>query len=167
MVRSAGRGLGFTVVEVLLASVILAFAAVAVVQAVAAGQMLTYAGLHSEQAASLAEALMEEVLVLPYEDPVGHTDTPGPEAGEVGRSGFDNADDFHGFSESAGSLADSAGVLLPAAYQTFSRSVTAAYGNQTVTGFSAPVAGLTITVTVQDAAGAAWTLSQFVREPPS
>ena len=37
------------------------------------------------------------------------------------RDTFDNIDDFHGYSESAGSLKDQSGTLLPSAYQKFSQ----------------------------------------------
>ena len=155
-----------TLVECLLASVILAFAVVAISQAVLAGQRQTYAALHQRRAVELAEALMDEVLHLPYDDPDGAS-TPGPEAGETGRSAFDNADDYHGFSESGGSLADASETIYPAAFQDFSRSVAAAYASVSVTGFADPLPGLTITVTVQDSTGQSWTLTRFIAQPPS
>ncbi|MCC6579851.1 MAG: prepilin-type N-terminal cleavage/methylation domain-containing protein [Phycisphaeraceae bacterium] len=155
---------GFTLLEVLIASAILAIAVAAITQAVVAGQMQTYDALHDLRANSLAEALMEEVLALPYGDPQGVV-TPGPDAGEINRSLYDNADDFHGFTEASGALNDAANSLYPAPYQTFSRGVTCAYGTMTVTGFDTPVTGLTVTVTVTDAAGRQWQLTRFVQEP--
>ncbi|MCZ6652534.1 MAG: prepilin-type N-terminal cleavage/methylation domain-containing protein [Planctomycetota bacterium] len=156
---------GFTLVEVLLASAILATTAVAVTNAIMAGQMLTYEALHNHQATALAEALTEEILALPYNDPDGDV-IAGPDAGESGRSDFDAADDFHGFSEAAAALADAQGTLLPDAHQLFSRSATAVYESRTVTGFSAAIPGLTIQVTVQDQRGTTWTLTRFITEPP-
>ena len=155
-----------TLVECLLASLMLAFSVVAVSQAVIAGQMQTYAALRQRRAVELAEALMDEVLHLPYDDPQGAS-TPGPEGGETGRSAFDNADDYHGFSEAAGSLADASGTVYPTAFQTFSRSVTAAYSSVSVTGFADPLPALTVTVTVQDDAGQTWTLTRVICQPPS
>ena len=157
---------GFTLIEVLIASAILATTAAAVANAIMAGQMLTYEALHNQRASALTEALIEEILVLPYIDPDGDV-VAGPDAGESARSDFDAADDFHGFSESAGSLADAAGTLLPEGYQRFSRSVTAVYESQTVSGFSDPIPGLTVQVSVQDQQSATWTLTRFISEPPS
>jgi hypothetical protein len=144
----------------------LALAVAAISQAVLAGQMQTYEALHQRRAVELAEALVDEVLHLPYDDPEGAS-APGPEAGETGRSLFDNADDYHGFSEAAGSLADASGTLYPASLQDFSRSVSAAYANISVTGFDDPLPGLTITATVQDDAGQTWAITRWVAQPPS
>ena len=121
--RGCGRPRrALTLVEGLLASALLAFAVAAVSQAVLAGQMQTVAALHHRRAVELAEALMDEILRLPYDDPGGPS-TPGPEGGETDRSAFDNADDYHGFSETAGSLADAAGTVHPTPFQDFTRSV--------------------------------------------
>jgi MSHA pilin protein MshD len=155
-----------TLVEALLASAVIAFAVVAVSQAVIAGQMQTVGALHHRRALELADAMMDEILHLPYEDP-GGASAPGPEAGETTRAAFDNADDYHGWSEAAGSLADATGTAYPTEFQDFSRAVTAAYQNITVAGLSGPLPGLTITVTVQDTAGATWTTTRFIAQPPS
>lgn len=142
---------------------ILAFAVVAVTQAVVAGQMQTVDALHRARALELGEALMEEVLRLPYVDPNGGS--------EVGRSNFDNVADFNGFSEAAGVLSDAGGTAYETVYQGFSRSVTVVAANGgagiTVTGFGSATLGLTISVTVQDTAGATWTLTSFRAQPPA
>ena len=156
---------GFTLVEGLVASAILATTAAAVTSAIMSGQMLTYEALHNQRATALAEALIEEILAQPYNDPDGDV-IAGPDAGESGRSDFDAADDFHGFSEAAASLADAQGTLLPDEHQRFSRSVTAVYESRTVSGFSAPIPGLTLQVAVQDQRGTTWTLTRFITEPP-
>ena len=157
-------GRAFTLIECLVASAVLAVAVAAISQAIVAGQMSTYDALHSERAVGLAEALMEEILALPYADPDGAS-APGPEAGENNRADFDNLDDFHGYSEAAGLLADAGGVLYGADFQAFSRAVTAAYGTVTVDAFGRTFNGLTVTITVTDANGRVWTLSRFVPEP--
>ncbi len=155
---------GLTLIECLLASVILAFAVVAVSQAVVAGQMQTVDALHRARALQLAEALMDEVLRLPYTDPDGS-------GGEVGRANFDDMADYNGFSEAAGSVSDLGGTSYGASFQGFSRSVSVVPANGgvgiSVTGFGDPLPGLTITITVQDAAGATWTLIRFRAQPPA
>ncbi|MEX0775629.1 MAG: prepilin-type N-terminal cleavage/methylation domain-containing protein [Phycisphaeraceae bacterium] len=154
----------FTLMECLFATTVLAVAALAVAQAVSSGQAQTQAALGGERAQMLAQTLMEEVLALPYADPGGGA-VAGPDAGESSRALFDNADDFHNFSEAAGALRDHAAVLYPTIFQTYSRQVTAVYGSVTVTGFSAAVPGLTVTVTVTDARGQQWSVVRFVPQP--
>ncbi len=148
--------------ESLIASAILAVTVVAVTQAVFAGQMQTADALHRARAMELAEALTDEVLRLPYTDP----DASG---GEVGRANFDNLEDFNGFSEAAGALADAGGTAYGSALQGFSRSVAVVSANGgsgiTVTGLGSALPGLTVTVTVQDAAGASWVLTRFRSQP--
>lgn len=153
-----------TLLEALMASVLLAVVVTAVSQALLAGQMQSYEALHRARAITLAEALMDEILRLPYDDPDGAS-APGPEAGESGRGLYDNIDDFHGFSESAGAVADAAGTLHDGAYQVFSREVTIVADSQTVAGFGSPLPGLTVTVTVQDDRGTTWAMTHFYPQP--
>ncbi len=54
---------------------------------------------------------MEEILSLPFDDPQTETQ-PGPEPGERTRRQFDNVDDFHGFAEPPGFIADAAGRIV-------------------------------------------------------
>lgn len=154
----------FTLVEVLIASAIIAFAVAAISQAVVSAQMQTYEALHDLRGMSLAEALVEEAIALPYADPEGAS-TPGPESGETTRALFDNVDDFHGFTEAAGTLTDVAGVAYPTTFSQFSRTTTVAYGPLTIAGFTQSLNGATVTVTVTDARGSTWTASRFVPEP--
>lgn len=143
---------------------ILPLAVTAIAYAVTAGQMQAAEALRQSRAATLAEALMEEILAKPYEDPEGAS-TPGPDEGEISRADFDNADDYHGYNEPAGGLKNSASELYPAEWQRFSRSVTCAPGSVTLAGLSAATPGLTITVTVSEAGTAVCTLTRFVVAP--
>ncbi len=154
---------GFTLAEVLLASAVLAFIVAGLTQTIVSGQAHTYNALHEERALSLAEALMEEVLALPYADRGGDT-TPGPDDNEPTRDRFDGMDDFDGFAESPGALADPAGVLYPALFQGFSRSVDAAYSTATAAGFGGTRNGIAVTVTVAEPGGREWTISRFIAE---
>ncbi len=146
-----------------MASAILAFAGVAVSQAVFAGQMQMADALHRARAVELAEALMEEVLRLGWSDPDG--------PGEVGRPNYDNLQDFSGFGETAGSLNDAVGVAYDTPFQAFSRSVSVVPANGgsgiSVTGFGGALPGLMVTVTVQDGTGTSWVLTRFRAQPPA
>lgn len=158
------RAQGFTLAEVLFASAILAFIVAGLTQTIVTGQTHTYNALHEERALSLAEALMEEALALPYADRGGDT-TPGPDDNEPTRDRFDGLDDFDGFSEDAGELADPAGVLYPELFQRFTRSVEATYDTAAIAGFGGTRNGISITVTVADPGGREWTITRFVAEP--
>ena len=161
--RPRPRPRGFTLPEVLAASAVLALAIAAIAQAISAGQKTTFAALDELRAHALAEALIEEIIAKPYTDAEGATDL-GPDDGETNRAAFDNSDDYHGFSESAGAIADAAGVAYPQTYQTFARSVAAQYTTQTVTGFSQTLNGLEVTVTVTGPNGQTWTFTRFIPE---
>jgi Tfp pilus assembly protein PilV len=164
--RTNSHTLGFTLPEALLASTVLAFVVAALTQAVLSGQMQAYDAMHESRAVSLAEAMLDEVLALPYADPDGPS-VAGPDAGETTRQLFDNADDYHGYTEAAEELADHEGTLYPDTFQKFTRSITAQYTTVNIPTFGPAQAGLLITVTITDDADRTWTLTRFVAEPAS
>lgn len=161
--RPRPRKAGVTLMEVLIASAILSFAVAAIAQSIVAGQMQTYEALHELRAMALAESLIEEIIAQPYADPEG-AEAAGPDAGESDRGDFDNADDYHGYSEDPDNIVDAALVAYPDKFQTFSRAVTCVYGTAD-SGLGDPVDGLTATVTVTDTAGRTWVASRFIPEP--
>lgn len=171
-VRSYRRSAGFTLLEVLVASSILAFATLGLVQAVSAGQAQTIDSLRRARATALADAMLEEVLSKPYADPQGEL-TLGPDTGESDRDDFDNLDDYHGFSESAGAIADHAGTLYPTPYQRYERAITVQAETVTIAALGGDHTGLRVTVTVTEpaesaggTAGRSWTVTRFVPEAP-
>ncbi len=156
---------GFTLLEALFAATVLAFVVAALSQSIVIGQMQTYDAMHSGRAVALAEAMMEEVLTLPYHDPGGGV-TLGPDSGETTRQDFDDVDDYHGYEEEAGALTDAEGNLYADLYQRFNRRVSVVADHVDVAAFGASQPGLTITVTVQEGDdGRQWTVSRFVPEP--
>ncbi len=160
-----GSRAGFTLIEALLASAVLAFVVAALTQAIVAGQMQTYDAMHSGRAMALAEAMMEEILVLPYDDPGGGL-VIGPDAGEVTRQDFDDIDDYHGFTEALGTLTDAEGNLYPSLFQKFTRFVTVTADTVDIPAFNSTQHGITITVTVREGDnGREWTVTRFVPEP--
>ncbi len=154
--RHPRRRTAFSLLEALIAAVLLLTVVLAISQALLAGQMQIYDAAHRARAIELAQALMEEVLRLPYTDPDGGS--------EAARDAFDNMDDFDGFAE-ASPLTNAAGSAYADPYQVFSRSVAVTPGSVNVSEFGGAIAGVTITVTVTDATGATWSLQQFVPEP--
>ena len=150
--------------EVMFAVLVLGFAFAALTQAIVSGQAHTYEAMHASRAISLAEAMIDEVLSKPYDDPEGEEGV-GPDTDEDSRDLFDNADDYGGYSEVAGGLRDQSLTLYPELYQVFSRSVTASYTTVSLPDLGGDHDGLTVTVTVTDRAGRAWEISRFIREP--
>lgn len=157
---------GVSLVEAVLASVVLSIAVAAVATALVAGTQQSYLAVDYRRATELADAMMEEILALPYDDPNGAS-TPGPEAGESTRADFDNIDDYHNYGESAGAIVDKTGNSYPTEYDSFARSVTVALGTQQPTGFTQAVSGVTIAITISLNGETATNLSRFAPAPPS
>ena len=157
---------GFTLMEVLIATVVLSFSVLALTYAIAAGQMSTYLSMHESRAISLTEAMLDEVFSLPYNDPQGAS-SPGPEAGESTRADFDNVDDYHGLTEATGTVTDLGGATYPQAFDVFSRTVSTSYTTVNLPGLGGDQNGLLVTVTVTDDNQRTWSLSRFLPEPAS
>jgi prepilin-type N-terminal cleavage/methylation domain-containing protein len=155
------RRLGFSLPEVLLASVILAIVSLTLTQAIVAGQTHAYHALDTHRAAALADSLLERVLALPYEDPDGDS-APGPERGEDDPSAFDNVDDYHGHVEPAGQLVNPAGARWPDAYQGYARSVRVVEETLDVADLGGSHLGQTVTVTVTQPDGRLITSRRWV-----
>lgn len=103
--RRVKRVRGFTLAEAVLSATVLAIVAASATIPFSAGvQQVNEAG-KLDEAAALGEALMEEILARPFFDPADRTASPGPEGG-LTRATYDNIDDFHGYSETAGNLKD-------------------------------------------------------------
>ena len=119
---------GFTLIEALLAATILAMGVAAITMPFTVGAQNEQVDARHTMALCLAQEMMEEILSRPFNDPDGGDRTPGPEPGETPRSGFDNIDDYHGYTEAAGNVRSRDGRLLTdAAVANLSRRVTVAY----------------------------------------
>jgi MSHA pilin protein MshD len=112
---------GITLLEALLAAVVLAMAAGAVILPFTAGAQCTVQDARQTMAVNLAQDMMEEILSKPFSDP------DGDESGETGPSTWDDVDDYSGYQEAAGNIRSFDGVLVedPAAVG-LSRHVTVA-----------------------------------------
>ena len=152
---------GLTLVECLMALSILSFAVLTVSYAIVAGQAHAHAGHSSMRAIDLAQDLLEEILSLPAIDPNDNT-VLGPDVGQTTRTDFDNIDDFHGYVELPGAIADFAGNLYGDESQVFTRSVTVSAGNESISGIGAVAVGWVVTITVTDMNGQAYSLTRLV-----
>ena len=130
MSRSRGQLVGaFTLLEALLAAVVLALAVTAILVPFNSAARNEQADARLTVAVGVAQEMMEEILAQPFED-----DDPdwarhaGPDPGETQRCLFDNIDDYHGYEEPAGRITDIQGQIVedPAA-SGLSRHVAAAY----------------------------------------
>ena len=159
----SNRHYGFTMIEALLASVVLSVSVAAISQVVVAGQMQTVSALDGQRAVSLAQALLEEILAKPYWDPDGVT-ALGPEGGELFRALFDNCDDYSGYTESAGAVTDVAGVVYGSGYERFSRTVIIENRTTDYAELTNKAVGITVTVRVTDTKGESQQVVRFIPE---
>ena len=92
---------GFTLVEVVISTLIVAIMFVAAMSTVAASRVSQHKLSVSSRGYLLAESLMAEILHQDYEEPEDTVDF-GPEPGEshATRTDFDDVDDYHNWSAS-------------------------------------------------------------------
>jgi MSHA pilin protein MshD len=160
------RGRGFTLAEALLAAAILALAITAITMPFAAGAANEQVDGRQTLAVALAQEMMEEILAKPFDDPQGAS-SPGPETGETSRNRFDNVDDYHGYTETPGHIADGSGTVItgPAA-AGLSRHVTAQYVYVTGQSTSGPATFIRVTVEVRHNNTPVVTLTRLVYKMP-
>jgi len=130
--RKARRA--FTLIEALMASAILALAVSAAVLPFTCGMRNQDIETRQTLAVSLAEDLMEEIILKPFEEPGDGDEVPepefrfGPEGGESSKSSFSAIDDYDGYTDPAGQVIDPAGqVITDPAVAGISRHVTVSY----------------------------------------
>jgi len=125
---------GFTLIEALMASVILVIAVAAAIMPFTCGARSQDVESRQSLAVSLAQDLMEEILVKPFEEPGDADLLPepessfGPESSETLRSSYSAIDDYHGYTELSGHVLDPCGqVITDAVAAGLSRHVTISY----------------------------------------
>jgi type II secretory pathway pseudopilin PulG len=120
--RNRCRRAGFTLIEAVISTVIVAVMFVAALNTVGAARVAQYKAALVGRGRMYAEALMTEILQQSYQEP-GATYVFGREAGESEtiRTAYDDVDDYHGWTESP--LAAQDGTALPNS-ANWSRTVT-------------------------------------------
>ena len=152
---------GFTAFETLIAIAILAVVTAALSGALAAGRQQTKNAQNTVAATLLAQALMDEVLRLPYSDPLGYI-TKGPDPGETSRALYNNVDDYHGYTDGPTGITDIANNAYPASMQGFVRSVSVTDATMQPSGWAMTVTGENVQVTVSLNGTTIITLQRFV-----
>jgi prepilin-type N-terminal cleavage/methylation domain-containing protein len=157
----------FTLIEAMLAVVLLSIAAAGILLPFAGGAALQAEGINKTLAASLAGDLLDQVVSKPFHDPDGSTFyNPGPESGEAVPGGFDNIDDYNGYTEAQGQLKDSVGnFYTDLNYAFFSRTVLCEYKHQIQQNGLAPECFIKVTVIVYRNGIEAARVVRLVSEP--
>ena len=120
---------GFTLLEALFASVILAMTVAAIILPFTLGARNEKIDARKLLAVSLAQEMMEEILSRGfYDDDPNSALNAGPDVGETDRIMFDNADDYDGYVETSGNIVDAGGgPILDGEMQGLSRLATVDY----------------------------------------
>lgn len=125
----AGRGAGFTLIEGLLAAVVLSVAVggVAITMSAAHGQSAILR--ENTRMTALARQLMEEITALPFADPDTHQAKLGPNESE--RGSYDDVGDYDNYSDNSTEMTTAGGE--PAAMNDvgeYQRQVTVEFRSQ-------------------------------------
>jgi MSHA pilin protein MshD len=145
---------GFTILEALIASFIVAVATIGVGTMLAASSHQSEAMSDASVSQALARQLMEEIASRPIEDLSGRISL-GPESGETTRSLFDQIDDYHGHTDTTSGIQmlDGTSIDLGTGL-SYTRSVAVQYRNTpsgvASTSEEAPFCVVTVTVTASD-----------------
>ncbi|UCG57888.1 MAG: prepilin-type N-terminal cleavage/methylation domain-containing protein [Phycisphaerales bacterium] len=137
---------GFTLVEVLIAVILVGLAVTALLTASGSFTMANGAGADLSTAEFLAEQIRELTALLPVVDPQSETDVFGPEEG--GLSDYDDLDDFDGASFSPPISAGRAVLNNFAAFtqQVVVENVSAGNFEQVVGDHTSPFVRVTVRV---------------------
>jgi MSHA pilin protein MshD len=145
---------GFTILEALIASFIVAIATIGVGSMLAASSHQSEATSDASVSQALARQLMEEIAAKPINDQYGKISL-GPESGESTRSLFDQIDDYHGYTDSTSAIQMLDGTSIDLGTgMSYTRSVSVQY-RETPSGAAsmsdeAPFCVVTVTVTASD-----------------
>ena len=141
------RRRGLTIIEIVVAMLVVSSMMAAALYAVAGSRSATARGTDRAQAAALADDLMGYIYRLAYKSPSGSL--LGIELGDVlnSKPGYDDVDDFDGFREDPPQYAD--GSVIPG-MTGWERSVSVVWVNAnnpaTVSGTESGVKRITVTV---------------------
>ena len=157
------RSMGFTLIEALLASGILAASIGAITCPFIAAAQNEQEDARRTVAIYLAQELMEEIIDQPFDDEDGGG-ALGPDLGEYDIDEFDNIDDFHGYADEGiyvDDIWEESEVNEPAA-AGLTRHVTTAYAYVSGQDTSQSPTFIRVTVEVKHSGDPIVTLSRLV-----
>lgn len=148
MQHSNGRHRGLTLVEVVISMAIISTALTAGLRTMASFSQGQRAAEQKAVAMALANQLMAEINMWPYEDPVSGSTTFGLESGEIwgNRTTYDDIDDYNGLSLSPPTARN--GDII-AGYDDYSLCVSISYYAPASTAFSGFPSNSFKSITVQ------------------
>jgi hypothetical protein len=167
--RRLPRARGFTLIEGMMASVLLAAIAMAVLAAFTAAAQNGAEADESMMAAELARQLLDEIASKPVLDPNNVIQMLGPDAGESGRAQFDNVDDYHGYKDSTKKLHGLDGVAVMDLPYEYKRSVTVEFRRPpgtTTARASADFVVVTVKIQVKSGADGEYTFQRLFANVP-
>jgi prepilin-type N-terminal cleavage/methylation domain-containing protein len=100
---------GFTLIEAMIASTIVAVAVVGVAGLMAASSAQSMYSRETSIAVLLGRQLMEEIASKPLLDPTDGSRTLGPESGETSRTLYDNVDDYNDYFDKSDAIKTASG----------------------------------------------------------
>jgi MSHA pilin protein MshD len=112
-IRSARRAPGFTLIEVLIAIIVLAVATVGVLLVYASASRGTANALINKQAMAIAEAMVEEIELTAFSNPSGGFSGAATPAN---RQNFDDVSDYNGYASTGVFTIDNIAITLLANY---------------------------------------------------
>ena len=155
---------GFTLIEALVASVILAILALGVAGAVGASYTQTISLIQNATAVALARELIEEIAAKPLLDPVSGNTTPAATALGTARSTFTGVGNYNLYTDQGSSLKTLAGTTINlTGGQRFTRTVSVQAGAIPTTDTKSPSTDFAlVTVTVTTPSGQKFSISRVV-----
>lgn len=156
---------GFSLIEVLIAILLVGVAIVALVTASGSFTIANGAGADLSTAEFLIEQIRELTALLPVVDPESETDTFGPETDEVDLADYDDLDDFTGASFSPPISADRQVLNDSAAFtqHVTVENVNAADFEQVVGSHASPFVRVTVRVVLnsKEISSASWIRARY------
>lgn len=166
--RSLGSTRGFSLIEGLAASVVLAIAVVGIAGTLIAAGANTQAASDAAIGNALARDLMEEISTTAFVPPASD-DAAGFAGGNTDRATFDNIYDFHGYNDTAPFTLPGGSTYTPETGRTYVRSVavefrTAPSGPAVAVSAGNPTPGdfAMVRITVTSSAGNAVSLTRLL-----
>jgi len=154
---------GFTIIEALIATILVGLAIVALVMANGVFTQANAAAVNLSTAQFLVEQIRELTVVLPVVDPTTEDATFGPEEGSL--ASYDDLDDFDGtsFSPPINASRSTMSDLSSFTQQITVENVNSSNFNQTVADHSSPFVKVTVTVSQnsQPLTSATWLRARY------